>query len=346
MVSLLGGLLKNPLFKYIFIRLSFIILTFIIAITIIFILPRIIPGNPLATLLSRLVMEMQADPDQIKAVEKKFLEEFGWDKPIYTQYINFWISLLKGDLGTSIGFYPLKVTDLIFMYLPWTIGLLIPATVAAWILGNLLGTVAAYKRKTVIDNITLPIFLTLSNTPYYWLAMILLYVFAVNLKIFPIGGAYPRNMVPSPTPEFILAMLHHYTLPFLAIVIAALGGWAIGIRVMVIYELRSDYITYSDTLGLPDRKLLRYAFKNAMLPQVSGLALSLGGVLGGALITEIVFNYPGTGYILFKGLTTLDYPLIQGTAIILISTLLLSLFIVDFIYAYIDPRIKLGYTGE
>lgn len=333
------------LLRYIALRLLFVFSTFFVAITIIFILPRVIPGNPLAGLLAQIIQNMAADPDMVRETEKKLLQEFGWDKPIYIQYISFWNSLLKGDLGTSITFYPVKVTDLIFMYLPWTLMLLIPATITAWTIGNLLGTLAAYKRKTLIDNALLPVFMILSQTPYYWLAMILLFAFAVNLKIFPLGGAYPRDMVPSLTSQFILAVLYHYILPFLAIVIAALGNWAISMRLLVIYELRSDYIIYADTLGLSDKKLLLYSFKNAILPQVSGLALNLGTILSGSLITEIVFQYPGTGYILFRGISTLDYPLIQGASIILISTLLLAMFIVDFVYAYIDPRIKLGKGG-
>jgi len=141
-------------------------------------------------------------------------------------------------------------------------------------------------------------------------------------------------------------MLHHYVLPFLSIVMGAIGGWAIGMRAMVIYELGADYVTYADSLGLPDSKILRYVFRNSMLPQVTGLALNLGLMLGGALITELVFSYPGTGFLLFRALTTLDYPMIQGTFILLISTLLVANFIVDLVYAYIDPRIRTGYVGE
>jgi peptide/nickel transport system permease protein len=141
-------------------------------------------------------------------------------------------------------------------------------------------------------------------------------------------------------------MLHHYTLPFLSIVIGAIGGWAIGMRAMVIYELGADYVSYSDSLGLPDRKVLRYVFRNSMLPQITGLAINLGMILGGSLITELVFSYPGTGFLTFRALSTLDYPLIQGIFILLISTLLLANFIVDLIYAYVDPRIRTGYVGE
>lgn len=331
--------------RYLAVRISFLLLTFIVAITIMFILPRIIPGNPLAVLLTRIMEQSVSSPQEMAEAEKKLLEVFGWDKPVYVQYLEFLYNVFRGDLGYSVNYYPERVVDLVFRYLPWTLGLLIPATITSWILGNLLGALAAYRRKTAVDNALLTVFLILTETPYYWLAMILLYIFAVNLRIFPVGGAYPAGMKPSLTLEFISGMLYHYILPFLSIVIAAIGGWAIGMRSLMIYELRSDYIVYGDTLGLPDNKLLRYAFKNASLPQVTGLAIRLGSIVGGALITELVFNYPGTGYILFRALTTQDYPLIQGIFVLLISTLLAALFIVELIYAYIDPRIRVG-QGE
>jgi len=322
------------------------VITFFTFLIIIFTLPRAIPGNPLATLLSQIFQQAQANPELVKTVEKKLMEEFGIGKPIHVQFFEFIARLAKGDLGTSIAFYPRKVADLVFAYLPWSIGLLIPAALTSWIVGNLLGALAAYKRKTAVDNALLPIFLTLSQTPYYWLAMILLFIFAVNFKIFPISGAYSPARLPSLTLSFILDVLYHYALPFLSIVIGAVGGWAIGMRAMVIYELGSDYVSYSDSLGLPDSKVLQYVFRNSMLPQVTGLAINLGMILGGSLITELVFSYPGTGFLIFRALSTLDYPLIQGIFILLISTLLLANFIVDLIYAYIDPRIRTGYVGE
>lgn len=336
----------NPFIRFILRRLAFLFLTFFIFSLIIFALPRAIPGNPLASLLYQIIQQAQSNPDLVKAVHKKLLEEFGIDKPIFIQLSDFFGRMLKGDLGTSIAFYPRKVADLVFSYLPWSLGLLMPATITAWILGNLLGALAAYKRKTFTDNVFLTIFITLSQTPYYWLAMILLYVLAVVFKLFPLSGAYSRGMNPSLTLPFIIDMLHHYMLPFLSIVIGAIGGWAIGMRTMVIYELKADYISFVDSLGLSDRKILQYVFRNSMLPQITGLAINLGLMLGGSLITELVFSYPGTGFLIFRALSTLDYPLIQGAFFLLVSTLLLANFIVDLIYAFIDPRIRTGYVGE
>ncbi|MFQ6135370.1 MAG: ABC transporter permease [Nitrososphaerales archaeon] len=336
----------NPFVRFLARRVGFLVITFFTFLLVIFALPRVIPGNPLAVLLAQIFQEAQATPELVKTVEKQLMEEFGIGKPIHIQFFEFMNRLLRGDLGTSIAFYPRKVADLVFVYLPWSLGLLIPASLISWIMGNLLGALAAYKRTTAVDNALLPAFLTLSQTPYYWLAMILLYIFAVSFKFFPISGAYSTLKIPSLTLSFILDMLHHYVLPFFSIVIGAVGGWAIGMRAMVIYELGADYVTYADSLGLPDSRVLRYVFRNSMLPQITGLALNLGLILGGSLITELVFSYPGTGFLVFRALSTLDYPLIQGTFILLISTLLLANFIVDLVYAYIDPRIRTGYIGE
>ncbi|MFN6991710.1 MAG: ABC transporter permease [Fervidobacterium sp.] len=335
-------MISKQMLKYLLRRFAFLLITYIIATTIVFILPRVIPGNPLSQMISTLSRVSQANPEAIKAAEKTMMKEFGFDKPWHVQYFLFIAKALKGDLGTSITYYPKKVLDLIVPVLPWTLALLLPATIVAWYLGNTLGALAAFRRNTWIDKGVLTTSLIISQIPYYWLGMIFIFFFGVKLKVLPTSGAYPQGMFPSFTLTFIFALLKHYILPFLSIVISAMGGWAIGMRLMVIYELGNDYVVFSEALGMKDKRIFKYVFRNSMLPQITGLALSLGGVLGGALITEIVFNYPGTGYLLFKALTTLDYPLIQGIFVILIASIYLANFFVDFIYALIDPRIRLG----
>lgn len=336
----------KPIVRFLARKLAFLLATFFVYLIVIFSLPRAIPGNPLAEMLASILQTMQATPELVREVERRLMEEFGLHRPWHEQFVDFLSRTFRGDLGTSYSLYPRKVADLIFTELPWSLGLLIPATIASWTLGNLLGAFAGFKRGSRIDNAVLPVSIVLSQTPYYWLAMILLYALSVRLKVFPIAGAYPSGMIPSLTPQFIAGYAYHYILPFLSIVLAAIGGWAIGMRVLVIYEVRSDYADFADALGVNDRKLLHYIFKNSMLPQVTGLALNLGTILGGSLITELVFNYRGTGYLIFRALTRLDYPLIQGTFVVLFSTLILANFLVDIIYAFIDPRIKTGYVGE
>lgn len=335
----------NPMLRYVVRRFLFIIATYMFAISIIFLIPRIIPANPLELKVQEILEKMVISPEGVRAVEQYLIKEFGFDKPIYEQYLDFLSKTLRGDLGVSVVFWPQKISDIIFRYLPWTLGLLIPATIVSWTLGNLLGAYAGYKRKTPVDNVLLTVFIVISQIPYYFLGMLFLYVFAVKLSIFPLGGAYSAYLAPSLSPEFIASLLHHYALPFLSIVISATGGWALGMRVLVIYELRSDYMIYADSLGLSDSKLLRYAFKNSSLPMITALAISLGSVLGGSLLTELVFNYPGLGYILYVGATRLDWVMIQSSAVLIVGVFLTSLFIVDLIYAYVDPRVRLGYEG-
>uniref|UniRef100_A0A7C3RL07 ABC transporter permease n=1 Tax=Dictyoglomus thermophilum TaxID=14 RepID=A0A7C3RL07_DICTH len=335
----------KPFLKYIGRRLFFLVLTYLVAITIIFILPRAIPGNPLATLLQRIAVQGAANPETVSNVHKALMEEFDIDKPIIIQYLRFIGRLFTGNLGTSIHYYPKKCLDVLAPFIPWTLFLLIPATLTAWIIGNTLGAVAGNKRGTWIDNIVLNSSLVISQIPYYWLGMLLIYTFAVKLNIFPNQGGYSQGIIPSLNIKFILDVLHHYILPFLSIVIAAIGGWAIGTRLLVIYELDADYTVFAVNLGMRDSTVFKYVFRNILLPQITGLALNLGSALGGALITELIFNYPGTGYILFRALSTLDYPLIQAIFVILIVAVYLANFIVDFVYAIVDPRIRLG-QGE
>lgn len=328
--------------RYLLRRFIFLLITYIVATTIVFILPRVIPGNPLSQILSNLSRVAQSNPEAIRAAEKTLMEEFGFGKPWYVQYFEFIYKALRGDLGTSITFYPRKVIDLIIPVIPWTLVLLLPATVVAWILGNSLGALAAYKRNTWIDKGVLTASLIVSQIPYYWLGMIFIFFFGVRLGWLPVQGAYSQGTIPNLSWSFFIDVLKHYIMPFASIVVSAMGGWAIGMRLMVIYELGSDYAMFSEYLGMKDKRIFRYVFRNSLLPQITGLALSLGGVLGGSLITEIVFNYPGTGYLLFRALTTLDYPLIQGIFVILIASIYLANFVVDFVYALIDPRIRLG----
>ncbi|WP_041075852.1 ABC transporter permease [Thermotoga caldifontis] len=333
---------SRSIVKYLARRFLFLLVTYIVATTIVFILPRAIPGNPLAQILSNLSRVAQAKPELIRAAERALMEEFGLGKPWYVQYFEFVSKAFRGNLGTSITFYPRKVVDLVIPVIPWTLMLLLPATIVAWILGNSLGALAAYRRNTWVDKLVLNGSLVVSQIPYYWLGMLFIFFFGVRLGILPTQGAYPQGMIPNWSWTFVLSVLKHYVLPFSSIVVSALGGWAIGMRLMVIYELGSDYAMFAEYIGMKDKRVFNYVFRNSLLPQITGLALQLGGILGGSLITEIVFNYPGTGYLLFRALTTLDYPLIQGIFVILIASIYLANFLVDFVYAVIDPRVRIG----
>jgi peptide/nickel transport system permease protein len=336
-------MISKSLAKYLGFRLAFLLVTYIVALSIVFILLRLVPTNPVDRLITQLLQfNPNITPEQLRERMKAYYALFELDKPLWMQYITYLSKAFRGDLGFSYTNVGMKVSDIIMSALPWTLFLVVPATLAAWFVGNSIGAYAGYKRGSLFEKTLLTVSLILSQTPYYWFAMLLLFAFAYRLKIFPPGQAYPPTMLPSLTPQFIQAVLYHYILPFLSIFVASLGGWAIGMRVLTIYELGSDHILFTEALGTKDSIVFRYVFRNSMIPQVTGLALSLGGAVGGALLTEIVFSYPGMGYVLNRAITQTDYPVVQGVFVILIATLFLANFLVDFVYALIDPRIRIG----
>jgi peptide/nickel transport system permease protein len=205
------------------------------------------------------------------------------------------------------------------------------------------GALAA--RRKVLDNTALPLGYALTATPYMWLAILLAWVFAVLWHVFPIGFAYDPTAQRGWSLAFILSLLHHWFLPFASLFLVAFGGWAIGMRNMIIYELEADYVHYLEALGAPQRLVRKYAFRNALLPQITGLALSLGAVIAGALVTEIVFSYPGLGYQIYRAITNADYFVIQGIFLFIIIGVLLANFIVDIVYVVVDPRTRIGMQG-
>jgi peptide/nickel transport system permease protein len=221
----------------------------------------------------------------------------------------------------------------------------VPAILLGWIVGNVLGAVAAYKGGGW-DKSVFTTSLVFSSAPYYCLAIILLYVGAIIMGVFPVGGAYSLGTSPSMTWGFLADASTFYWLPFLSLLLINVGGQAVGMRSMAIYELGSDYVNYSRSLGIGDRKMTTYIFRNAMLPQITGLALSIGAMIGGALITELVFSYPGMGYLLFNAISSSDYSVIQGVTLIITVAVLVANYLVEVLYGFIDPRIRAAKSGE
>jgi peptide/nickel transport system permease protein len=214
-----------------------------------------------------------------------------------------------------------------------------PAIIVGWIIGNTLGALAAYL-KGGFDKVLMPVSIFVSNFPAFGMAVILLVVFGVNLKWLPTSGGYGFDLIPSFTWSFILSVIVHYQLPFWSIVLIAIGGQAIGMRSMAIYELNADYVKYSRFMGIKDRKIVGYVFRNAMLPQVTGLALSIGTMVGGALVAEIIFSYPGLGSTILTAVLGQDYPLISAATLLITVMVLAATFVIEILYGFIDPRIK------
>ncbi len=280
-----------------------------------------------------------------QALYQRYTELFGTNKPMLEQFFIYVKNAFSGNFGTSFSQYPRSVATVIKISIFWTICLQFPAIIVGWLIGNTLGALAAYIRKG-FDKLLMPISIFVSNFPAFGMAVILLTIFGVSLKLFPTSGGYGYDLLPAFTWKFIWSVIVHYQLPFWSIVLIAIGGQAIGMRSMSIYELNADYVKYARFMGIKDRKIIGYVFRNAMLPQVTGLALSIGTMVGGALVAEIIFSYPGLGQTLLNGVMGQDYPLISGATLIITVMLLSATFIIEILYGFIDPRIRAAQSEE
>ncbi len=324
--------------KYFGKKIVWLLITLVCAIILNFFLPRMMPGDPVAVITSKAAAGM-TDPTAIQLVYEDYARKFGTDQPLHVQFSKYIGNLLKGDLGVSFSQYPRTVSNIISSSIWWTIALQFPAIIVGWLIGNLLGALAAYIRKG-FDKVLMPTCLFASSIPAFGMATILLVIFAINLKIAPTSGGYGFDLIPTFSWQFVKSVIAHYQLPFWSIVIISIGGQAIGMRSMSIYELNADYVKYSRFLGIKDRKIVGYVFRNAMLPQITGLALSLGTMVGGALVAETIFSYPGLGSTIYSAVMGTDYPLISAATLIISIMVLLANFAIEVLYGLIDPRVK------
>ncbi|MFN8433455.1 MAG: ABC transporter permease [Anaerolineales bacterium] len=324
--------------KYFLNKLGWFAITFLFAFILNFLLPRLMPGDPVAAIVSRLAQGM-SNTSGVQAIYEQYTELFGTNKPMIEQFLIYVKNVARGDFGFSFSQYPRTVSDVIGASIWWTLALQFPAIIVGWIIGNTLGALAAYL-KGGFDKILMPISIFVSNFPAFGMAVIFMVIFGVNLKWFPTSGGYGFDMIPNFSWAFIKSVIIHYQLPFWSIVVIAIGGQAIGMRSMSIYELNADYVKYARFMGIRDRKIVGYVFRNAMLPQVTGLALSVGTMVGGALVAEIVFSYPGLGTTLLRAVLGQDYPLISASTLIITVMALFANFIIEILYGLIDPRIK------
>ncbi len=324
--------------KYYGQKIIWYLITLFFAIVLNFVLPRLMPGDPVAGIAAGAVSGM-TDATAIQKVYEEYAEKFGVNKPMIVQFGMWAGNALKGDFGVSFSQYPRTVGNIISSSIGWTLALQLPAIIVGWLLGNILGAVAAYI-KGAFDKVLLPVFMFISNVPAFGMAIILLTVFGINLKWFPTSGAYGFDLIPNFSWGFISSVISHYQMPFWSIVLITIGGQAIGMRSMSIYELNADYVKYSRFLGIKDRKIVGYVFRNAMLPQITGLAMSLGTMMGGALVAEIIFSYPGIGTAMMTAVRGQDYPLLSACTLIITIMVLLANLLVEILYGVIDPRVK------
>lgn len=312
-----------------------------IAVTINFMIPRLIPGDPIeAALQTRIAMtgSMDANVAEIAAI---YRAKFGLDKPVWQQYLNYWADILQLNLGVSLADFPQPVISKVRSALPWTLGLLGVSTLMSFSIGTVLGALAAWPRAPRFVRALLPPFMLMSAVPFFLLAILLMSLFAVELRIFPPGGGFdPITMIRFNLGS-ILDILYHAILPSMSLVLGGIGAWALGMRAMMVTTLGEDYITFAEAKGLPPRRIfLWYGLRNALLPQVTHLAIALGSILSGAVLVEAMFSYPGLGGLLFGAIAGKDYFVIQGIVLMLIVALALSLLIVDLVYPWVDPRIR------
>ena len=328
-------------FKYIIRRVGFFVLIVWVAASVNFFLPRLTGQDPIREKLLREAMlggAMQAGIDQIVAT---YEVKFGLDRPLYMQYFSYLGDVARFDFNYSISQYPNRVLDMILDALPWTAGLLSVAFLLSFSVGTLLGALFGWPRAPRYLAWLFGPLLSLSAIPYFLLGLVLLYFLAFSFKILPSGGGFERGTLPTFSMKFALDIAYHAILPALSILLAQLGGWALGMRAMMVTTQGEDYMIFADAKGLSERTLfLRYAMRNAILPQVTGLALVLGQLISGAVLVEIVFQYPGVGTLLWRAIRETDYFVVQGVVFFSIVTIGLATLLLDLIYPLLDPRIS------
>ena len=311
-----------------------------LAATINFFLPRIGGQDPIREMMIEQAAMGGSVQTGLEAMIEIYNEKFGLNIPLWQQYLNYLGDMSRLDFGYSIASYPQRVSDIIERAIPWTLILLTTTTLFSWVVGTLLGAVMAWPRSPKFLSYLLPPLLSLNAIPFFLLGLVLIYLLAFRMRLFPLFGGYRPGTIPALTPSFLQDALYHSLLPALSIILVSLGGWALGMRAMMITTQGEDFVTYADAKGLKGRTIfLQYAIRNALLPQATALALVLGQLVSGAVLVEVVFTYPGIGSTLYEGIRAGDFFVVQGIIFILIVSIGLATLILDFIYPLLDPRI-------
>jgi len=319
-------------------RIGFYLVALWASVTITFIIPRLSPLNPAEALIAR--FQGKLDPRALHSLEVAFGVSHD---PLYVQYFQYLGQLAHGNLGVSITYSATPVMTVIAQGLPWTLLLATVSVVISFVLGTLLGVVVAWRRGSALDTVVPPLLTFFSAVPYFWLALIFLYILGFTLNWFPITGGYDIGISVGLTPDFIGSAIYHSILPALTLVIGSIAGWVLGMRNAMMTTLSEDYVLMAEAKGLPQRQVMfAYAARNAILPNITGFALALGFVVAGQLVTEIVFSYPGIGFRLLQAVSNSDYALIQGIFLVIACAVLGANFLADLLYTALDPRVRQG----
>jgi peptide/nickel transport system permease protein len=320
-------------------RVAQFILVVVIGINVAYLITHLTPIDPVEQAISSVTMFGQSSPEMVEVMRNALRELYGLEGSAWEQYVSFWRRMATGDFGPSLSAFPTPVSALIWQALPWTVGLLVSSTVIAWIVGNFLGALAGYYRKNILLKALGVLAMSLQPIPYYIVAFILLVVFGFLWPILPISGGAEMN-IDRQGFAFAASVIRHSILPALSLVLVGVGAWFIGMRSLVSNIVTEDYVTYAELGGVDRRRILfSYVMRNALSPQVTGLALSLGAIFNGAIITEVVFGYPGLGTLLVRAVNSGDYSLVLGITSVSIIAVAAAILVIDIVYPLLDPRV-------
>ena len=327
--------------RYFLRRLGQFVLVVFVGINIVFFVTHATPVDPVEQAISSATQFGHSDPRAVEIMRKALRELYGLDGTIAQQYARFWTRLATGDFGPSLSAFPTPVSVLIRQSLPWTVGLLFTSTLIAWGVGNSLGGLAGYYRKNRLLKAVGIAATGLQPIPSYIMSLVVLILFGYIWPILPISGGFQMNVSPDLSIPFVSSVIMHSILPVLSLVLITIGAWFVGMRSLVSNIVTEDYVVYAELAGVNRRRILTsYIMRNALTPQLTGLALSLGAIFNGAIITEFVFGYPGLGTLLVRGVNSGDYSLVLGIASISIVAVATAVFVIDLLYPLLDPRVK------
>jgi peptide/nickel transport system permease protein len=314
-------------------RLGLYLLTAWVAVTVNFVLPRLMPGNPIQNLIGKI--QSQVTPAEINAIRLSFGDtKQGW----LGQYFTYITQMFHGNLGISITLGA-PVTSILRESVPWTVGLIGLSTIISFVVGTFAGAMLGWTRGSRFDSL-IPTATFFQAVPYFFLATVMLLAFGSDLHWFPVLGAYNQTVTPGWNWPYVLNVIRYAELPLISIVLSSIAGWMLGMRNMMITMIGEDFVLMAVAKGLPRRKVIFHAARNAVLPSIANLSLAIGLVVSGALLVELVFNYPGVGDLLLQAVLNADYPLIQGIFLVITLTVLAANLIADFIYLALDPRTR------
>jgi len=325
-------------------RIGMFLFVIFVAATINFVIPRMAPGNPIGAITSRM-QQASSGIENGQAMFEAYREMFGLNDPLYIQYLKYLRNMLRLDFGYSLSAFPAGVWEVIRPSIGWSIGLVSISVLITFIMGVTGGALLAWRGTPRMIKMLVPVSMVFAVIPYYLLALLLLYALAYSRAWFPMSGAYDSSMTPGLNLPFMWDVVRHSMLPALSIILSSAGMWALMMRALMVNTIGEDYMLLAKAKGLPERRiLLWYAVRNAIPPQLAHLAIALGAVVSGAILVEVIFAYPGLGYLLYMSIVNSDYTVIQGITLILAVSVGLAVLIIDLIYPRLDPRVT--YVSE